>query len=47
MDYRKEYESWLTNPYFDEATKEELRSIEGDEKEIQDRFYRTLEFGTA
>lgn len=47
MDYRKEYESWLTNPYFDEATKEELRSIAGDEKEIQDRFYRTLEFGTA
>ena len=33
MDYKKVYEEWLANPYFDEATKEELRAIEGDEKE--------------
>ena len=47
MDYRAQYEEWLRNPYFDEKTKAELRSIAGDEKEIQDRFYRELEFGTA
>ena len=47
MDFKKEYEKWCTDPYFDEATKQELKGIEGDEKEIEDRFYRTLEFGTA
>ncbi|MCM1105964.1 MAG: phospho-sugar mutase [Blautia sp.] len=47
MDYKKEYEKWCTDPYFDEATREELLAIEKDEKEIEDRFYRTLEFGTA
>ena len=47
MDYRKVYESWLENPYFDEATKAELKAIEGDDKEIEDRFYKDLEFGTA
>ena len=41
------YKSWLENPYFDEETKAELKSIEGDEKEIRDRFYADLEFGTA
>ena len=39
--------SGSANPYFDEATKEELRAIEGDEKEIKERFYADLEFGTA
>jgi len=47
MDYKKQYEIWCTDPYFDEATKAELASIAADEKEIEDRFYRTLEFGTA
>lgn len=47
MDYRKEYEKWLTHPCFDEATKAELRALEGNEKEIEDRFYRKLEFGTG
>lgn len=47
MDFYKEYEKWCTDPYFDEDTKEELKAIAGDEKEIEDRFYRTLEFGTA
>ena len=46
-DYKKIYEQWMNDPYFDEQTKEELRSIAGDEKEIEDRFYRDLEFGTA
>ncbi len=47
MDYREAYESWLTSPYFDEKTKEELRAIAEDDKEIKERFYRELEFGTA
>lgn len=47
MDYRKQYESWLADDYFDEATKEELRALEGNEKEIEDRFYKELEFGTG
>lgn len=47
MDYRAEYQKWCTDAYFDEDTKAELKAIEGDEKEIEDRFYRTLEFGTA
>ena len=37
----------MDNPYFDEATKEELRNIAGDENEIKERFYMDLEFGTA
>jgi phosphoglucomutase len=47
MDYKEMYESWLSNDYFDKATKEELKKLEGNEKEIEDRFYRELEFGTA
>ena len=46
-DYLKIYQEWLSNPYFDEATKEELRAIEGNENEIKERFYMDLEFGTA
>ncbi|WP_236013235.1 phospho-sugar mutase [Paenibacillus glycanilyticus] len=41
------YQAWLNDALIDEATKEELRSIEGQEKEITDRFYRDLEFGTG
>lgn len=47
MTYRELYQSWLDDPYFDEETKAELKSIEGDEAEIEDRFYRSLEFGTG
>ncbi len=47
MDAKRRYEEWLENPYFDQDMKEELRKIAGDEKEIQDRFYRELEFGTG
>lgn len=47
MDYMQVYESWLEDRYFDEATKKELLDIAGDEKEIEDRFYRELEFGTG
>lgn len=41
------YEEWLTNPYFDEETKQELRDIRENESEIRERFYADLEFGTA
>ena len=47
MDYKVMYQQWLDNPYFDEETKAELKAIEGNEKEIEDRFYMDLEFGTA
>lgn len=47
MSYKEIYKEWLENPYFDEKTKEELRAISGDEKEIEERFYRELDFGTA
>lgn len=46
-DYMKIYQEWLSNPYFDEETKAELRAIAGDENEIKERFYMDLEFGTA
>ncbi len=47
MEYRERYEGWLNDPYFDDATKEELRSIANDDNEIKERFYKDLEFGTA
>ena len=47
MGYLETYESWLANPYFDDATKQELLSIKDDDKEIKERFYQDLEFGTA
>ncbi len=46
-DYKAIYEEWLANPYFDKETKKELRAISADEKEIKERFYMDLEFGTA
>lgn len=47
MDYRKNFESWYNNDKFDEETKKELENIKDDDKEIKDRFYSSLEFGTA
>ncbi|GLI08676.1 phosphomannomutase [Paenibacillus tyrfis] len=44
---QEQYELWLKDPAIDESTKEELRQIAGDAKEIEDRFYRDLEFGTG
>ena len=46
MEYIEKYKQWLSNEYFDEETKNELRAI-SDEKEIEDRFYTDLKFGTA
>ncbi len=47
MGYMETYNEWLTNPYFDDATKKELQGIAGDEQEIKERFYTELAFGTA
>ena len=47
MSYRDVYEKWLSSSALSEAEKEELRSISGDEKEIESRFFAPLEFGTA
>ncbi|MCR5419041.1 MAG: phospho-sugar mutase [Lachnospiraceae bacterium] len=44
---RKLFDEWLSDPYFDENTKQELLAIRNDEKEVEDRFYRDLEFGTG
>ncbi len=47
MNYRQEYQAWCIDSYFDEKTREELKGLEGNEEEIEDRFYRQLEFGTG
>ena len=47
MDYRKKYEEWTTNSYFDEDTRKELLNLKGNENEIKERFYKDLEFGTG
>ncbi|MEG0856657.1 MAG: phospho-sugar mutase [Terrisporobacter sp.] len=47
MAYNRTYKSWSENEYFDKKTREELLSIRDNEKEIEDRFYKNLEFGTA
>lgn len=47
MDYMSRYHQWLEDPSIDEKTKAELRLIAADEKEIKERFYKELEFGTG
>lgn len=47
MNYMEQYRFWLEDNYFDQATKAELEAIKDNEKEIEDRFYRELEFGTG
>ncbi len=47
MNYKEKYEEWLNNPSFGEEIKKDLESIKNNEKEIEDRFYKDLEFGTA
>ena len=46
-EYLVKYEKWLNDPCFDKDTKKELEEIKENEKEIEDRFYKDLEFGTA
>ena len=45
--YQNTYQEWLSSQYFDDETKNELLKIKNDEKEIEDRFYKNLEFGTG
>ncbi len=47
MNYKDNYTKWLNSPIVDNDTKEELKAIADNEKEIEERFYRELEFGTA
>ena len=47
MNYKETYKNWCTNPYFSEETRSELLAIQDNEAEIEDRFYRQLEFGTG
>jgi len=47
MSYMEQFNFWVEDSYFDEATKKELLAIKDDEKEIEDRFYKELEFGTG
>lgn len=47
MDYLKEYKRWMNSKFIDDETKKELESIKNNDKEIEDRFYKELEFGTA
>ena len=47
MEYEVRYQEWLANPYFDEATRAELAALAGNEKEIKERFFQDLEFGTG
>ena len=47
MGYMENYKKWCEDTYFDEATRAELKAIEGNDKEIQERFYKDLEFGTG
>ena len=47
MKYLEEYKAWLKNPYFDEGTRKELEALKDNDKEIKERFYKNLEFGTG
>ncbi len=47
MNYKETFEKWISDPYFDDATKQELLAIRNNETEIEERFYQDLEFGTG
>ena len=47
MGYKEQFDFWVEDSYFDDATKQELLAIRNNEKEIEDRFYKDLEFGTG
>lgn len=47
MNYLEEYQKWMESEFIDEKTKKELKEIQNNEEEIEDRFYKNLEFGTA
>ena len=45
--YYEVYNEWCNKDYFDKSTRDELKSISGNDEEIKDRFYKKLEFGTG
>lgn len=45
--YKQRYQQWLTDPYFDQATKAQLLALQDNDEEIKDRFYKELSFGTG
>ena len=47
MEYKSVYEKWLADPAIDTQTKDELTALKGNDTEIQDRFFKELEFGTG
>lgn len=47
MDYKSRYEAWLNNDYFSAEFREELKALKGHDKEIEERFYKDMEFGTG
>ena len=47
MSYKEKYQEWINSPIIDEETKNKLKEISNNEKEIEDSFYKELEFGTA
>lgn len=47
MKYLEEYNTWMRDSYFDESTRKELESLKNNDKEIKERFYKDLEFGTG
>ncbi|KUO73283.1 MAG: phosphoglucomutase [Clostridia bacterium BRH_c25] len=47
MSYYERYNKWITDAAFDEETRKELMAIKGNDKDIEDRFYKDLEFGTG
>lgn len=47
MDSASKMKFWLESDYFDKETKNELLGLKDNEKEIEDRFYKNLEFGTG
>ena len=47
MSYKEKYQEWINSPIIDEETKNKLKKISNNEKEIEDSFYKELEFGTA
>ena len=47
MNYKEQFDFWVNDDYFDENTKKELLAIRNDDQEVEDRFYKDLEFGTG
>ncbi|EAG9428006.1 phospho-sugar mutase [Listeria monocytogenes] len=47
MNWQEEYQKWVANDKLDSALRKQLTNMEANEKELEDSFYRNMEFGTA